>query len=99
MPRPAAATTGQDPLIPSGPELIIGAICFIVVFGILGRMLLPRIQQTLAERTDQIEGGLARADEAQAEARQLLDQYLLGLHWLALRNLSRRLPRLRALYG
>jgi F-type H+-transporting ATPase subunit b len=71
----AASSTGQDPLIPSTPELIIGAIVFIVVFGVLGKMLLPRIQQTLAERTELIEGGLARSEEAQAEAQQLLDQY------------------------
>jgi F-type H+-transporting ATPase subunit b len=71
----AASSTGQDPLVPSGPELIIGAIVFIVVFGVLGKMLLPRIQQTLAERTELIEGGLARSEEAQAEAKQLLDQY------------------------
>jgi F-type H+-transporting ATPase subunit b len=71
----AASSTGQDPLVPSGPELIIGAICFIVVFGVLGKMLLPRIQQTLSERTELIEGGLARSEEAQAEAKQLLDQY------------------------
>ncbi|MGD0608889.1 MAG: F0F1 ATP synthase subunit B [Streptosporangiaceae bacterium] len=71
----AASSTGQDPLVPSGAELIIGAICFIVVFGILGKMLLPRIQKTLAERTEQIEGGLARSEEAQAEAKVLLDQY------------------------
>jgi len=71
----AASSTGQDPLIPSTPELIIGAIVFIVVFGVLGKMLLPRLQQTLAERTELIEGGLARSEEAQAEAKQLLDQY------------------------
>jgi F-type H+-transporting ATPase subunit b len=71
----AASSTGQDPLVPSGAELVIGAICFIVVFGILGKMLLPRIQQTLAERTEQIEGGLKKSEEAQAEATELLDQY------------------------
>jgi F-type H+-transporting ATPase subunit b len=71
----AASSTGQDPLVPSGAELVIGAICFIVVFGILGKMLLPRIQQTLAERTEQIEGGLEKSKEAQAEATELLDQY------------------------
>jgi F-type H+-transporting ATPase subunit b len=71
----AASSTGQDPLVPSGAELIIGAICFIVVFGILGKMLLPRIQQTLTERTEQIEGGLAQSKEAQAEATELLDRY------------------------
>jgi F-type H+-transporting ATPase subunit b len=71
----AAAATGENPLIPTGPELIIGVICFVVIFGALGKLLLPRITKTLAERTDMIEGGLARADEAQAEAKELLDKY------------------------
>ncbi len=69
------AAGSENPLIPTGAELVIGAICFLVVFGVLGKILLPRIQQTLAERTELIEGGLAQADEAQAEAKQLLDQY------------------------
>jgi F-type H+-transporting ATPase subunit b len=71
----AASSSGQDPLIPSGAELVIGLICFIVVFGFLGKMLMPRIQKTLAERTDLIEGGLNRSEEAQAEAKELLEQY------------------------
>jgi F-type H+-transporting ATPase subunit b len=71
----ADSSSGQDPLIPSGAELVIGLICFIVVFGILGKMLMPRIQKTLAERTDLIEGGLNRSEEAQAEAKELLEKY------------------------
>jgi F-type H+-transporting ATPase subunit b len=47
----------------------------VLVFGVLAKMLMPRITQILTERTDQIEGGLARAEEAQAEAQQLLEQY------------------------
>src|SRR5437660_5890130 len=65
----------KNPLIPEWPELIIGAIAFLVVFGILYRVLLPRIQKALAERTDAIEGGLQRADEAQAQANRTLQQY------------------------
>lgn len=70
-----AESGGQDPLLPNTPELIIGTIAFLIVFGVLGKVLLPRIQRTLAERTDQIEGGLRRAEEAQAEAQQTLTQY------------------------
>jgi F-type H+-transporting ATPase subunit b len=73
--RYLAADASQNPLVPSGAELVIGTICFVLVFGVLARMLMPRIQQILTERTDQIEGGLARAEEAQAEAQQLLEQY------------------------
>jgi F-type H+-transporting ATPase subunit b len=68
-------TPPSDPLLPEWPELIIGAIAFLIVFAVLGKVLLPRIQKTLAERTDAIEGGLKRAEDAQAEAQQVLDQY------------------------
>src|ERR1700733_3123579 len=70
-----AAETAQNPLLPSWPEFIIGTIVFIVVFGILGKMLLPRILTLLAEREDAIQGGINRADEAQAEAQAVLAQY------------------------
>ena len=70
-----ADASQQDPLIPSLPELIIGTICFVLVFGLLGKVFMPRIQKMLAERTELIEGGLAKADEAQAEATEVLDQY------------------------
>jgi F-type H+-transporting ATPase subunit b len=71
----AQAATSQDPIVPSYPELIIGVIAFLIVFGMLGKVLLPRIQQMLQERTDKIEGGLDRAQEAQAEAARVLEQY------------------------
>jgi F-type H+-transporting ATPase subunit b len=71
-----AATAGQqDPLVPTWTELIIGTIAFLIVFGFLGRILLPRAQKMLAERTNQIEGGLQRAEEAQAEAQETLERY------------------------
>ena len=71
----AQSAAAQDPLLPTYPELIIGIIVFVVVFGVLGKMLLPRISKMLAEREDAIEGGLNRADEAQAEAQRVLEQY------------------------
>jgi len=70
-----AAETAQNPLLPSWPEFIIGTIVFIIVFGVLGKMLLPRIVTLLAEREDAIQGGINRADEAQAEAQAVLQQY------------------------
>lgn len=70
-----AAASQQDPLVPSIPELIIGTVVFLIVFGVLGKMLLPRILQTLSEREDAIQGGISRADEAQAEAQAVLAQY------------------------
>jgi F-type H+-transporting ATPase subunit b len=71
----AAETASTNPLLPSWPEFIIGTILFLLVFGALAKVALPRVQRTLTERTELIEGGLARSEEAQAEAKQLLDQY------------------------
>ncbi len=65
----------QNPLIPGTAELVVGLLCFFIVFGILGKKLLPNIQKTLAERHDAIEGGLERAAQAQAEATRTLEEY------------------------
>ncbi|WP_407639005.1 F0F1 ATP synthase subunit B [Actinacidiphila yeochonensis] len=65
----------QNPLIPDTAELVVGLLCFFIVFGLLGKKLLPNIQKTLAERHDAIEGGLERAEKAQAEANRTLEEY------------------------
>ena len=65
----------QNPLVPNVTESIIGLIAFLIVFGVLAKILLPRIQKTLEERTDKIEGGLKRAEELQDEAKAELEKY------------------------
>ncbi|MEQ4718745.1 F0F1 ATP synthase subunit B [Nonomuraea sp. B19D2] len=66
---------GANPLIPHTYELVVGIFAFFVVLFVVGKILMPRIQKTLAERTDAIEGGIKRAEEAQAEAQALQQQY------------------------
>ncbi len=70
-----AQAATQNPLTPDLVELIIGTVVFFIVFGVMAKLLVPRITRMLAERTDAIEGGLKRAEEAQAEAAQLYKQY------------------------
>lgn len=65
----------QNPLVPNAAELITGLIAFFIIFGVIGKLLMPRLTQTLEDRTDKIEGGLRRAEEAQAEASRVLEQY------------------------
>jgi F-type H+-transporting ATPase subunit b len=65
----------QSPLLPNATELIIGLVTFAIIFFALWKRVLPRMSAMLAARTDAIEGGLKRADDAQAEARQVLKQY------------------------
>lgn len=56
-------------------ELIIGIIAFLIVFGGLAKFALPGIKKTLEERTNAIEGGIERAAKAEAEAKELAEQY------------------------
>jgi F-type H+-transporting ATPase subunit b len=73
--RQLAAEQLQNPLIPNLTELIVGLVTFGIIFFALWKVLMPRLNQTLAERTDKIEGGLQRAEEAQAEANATLARY------------------------
>jgi F-type H+-transporting ATPase subunit b len=65
----------ENPLVPYLPELITGLIAFFIVFGFLAKIILPRATKMLQERTDAIEGGIKRAEDAQAEANRTLEQY------------------------
>src|SRR5579875_1131029 len=69
-----AQSGSENPLLPNPTELILGIFAFFLIFGILGKVLLPRIARTLEERTKAIEGGLERADEARHEAARLREQ-------------------------
>ncbi|HUB43007.1 MAG TPA: F0F1 ATP synthase subunit B [Streptosporangiaceae bacterium] len=64
-----------NPLAPSWTEVIWGGIAFFIVFVALWKMLLPRINTVLEERTEKIEGGLQKAEELQAEATRTLERY------------------------
>jgi F-type H+-transporting ATPase subunit b len=70
-----AATEEQSPLVPPIPELVIGLIAFVIVFGILAKKLLPNINKVLDERREAIEGGMEKAEAAKTEAESVLEQY------------------------
>jgi F-type H+-transporting ATPase subunit b len=61
-------------VIPNPYELPFGAICFLAVF-VLARRLLPRVTQTIAARTEAIDGRLLAAEHVNAEAAQALEQH------------------------
>ncbi|WP_214106500.1 F0F1 ATP synthase subunit B [Acrocarpospora catenulata] len=69
------AEEASNPLMPHTYELVVGIFSFAVVVFFVGRILTPRIQKTLAERTEAIEGGIKKAEDAQAEAQAVLKQY------------------------
>ena len=56
-------------------ELIIGTLAFAIVFFALAKFAFPAISKTLEDRADAIEGGLARAENSQAQAAAMLEEY------------------------
>ncbi|MET7901023.1 F0F1 ATP synthase subunit B [Streptomyces sp. NPDC005355] len=70
-----AAEEAQNPLIPEWPEVVIGLIAFAIVFFFFAKKLLPNINRVLEERRKAIEGGMEKAEAAQAEAQQVLEDY------------------------
>ncbi|MQY06830.1 F0F1 ATP synthase subunit B [Actinomadura macrotermitis] len=65
----------KSPLLPDTAELVVGTIAFLIVLVLVGKMFVPKIRQTLEERSNEIEGGLERAAAAQKEAKATLEQY------------------------
>jgi F-type H+-transporting ATPase subunit b len=65
----------QNVLVPALGELIVGLISFAVLAFLLMRFAFPRIERSYRDRRDAIEGGIARAEAAQAEAQRTLEQY------------------------
>lgn len=62
-------------LLPALPDLIWGSLAFVIVLVFIIWKVLPRFNAALDARADAIEGGLKRAEEAQAGAQQALESY------------------------
>lgn len=69
------AEAARNPIVPIWQELILGFISFGILCFVLIKFVFPVMEKTFAARVDAIEGGLKRAEVAQAEANQLLEQY------------------------
>ncbi|GAA3854593.1 F0F1 ATP synthase subunit B [Streptomyces sedi] len=70
-----AAEEPQSPVVPVVPEIVIGLICFGIIFFVFYKKLVPAINKALDERREAIEGGMEKAEATQAEARQTLESY------------------------
>lgn len=64
-----------SPILPIWQELIVGAVAFGVLCFVLMKYVFPVMEKTFRARVDAIEGGIERAERAQAEANALLEQY------------------------
>ncbi|HEY6793202.1 MAG TPA: F0F1 ATP synthase subunit B [Kineosporiaceae bacterium] len=63
------------PVIPHPGELIFGLIAIGILYYVVARHVVPRLEQVYAERAEAIEGGIKKAEIAQAEAAAALQQY------------------------
>jgi F-type H+-transporting ATPase subunit b len=70
-----AAAEGANPLIPNVWEILVTLLGFAVLMFIVVKFVVPAFEKTFAERTEAIEGGIAKAEAAQAEASAALDEY------------------------
>ncbi|PZM95834.1 MAG: F0F1 ATP synthase subunit B [Actinobacteria bacterium] len=71
----AAETAEHSPILPIWQELVIGSIAFALLVFVLLRFVMPRMEAMYQARVEAIEGGIKRAEAAQAEANKLLEQY------------------------
>jgi F-type H+-transporting ATPase subunit b len=75
---PAEPAT-PNPIIPIWQEIVVGSIAFAVLCFVLMKFVFPRMETMFQARVDAIEGGIKRAEEKQAEANALFEQYKLQL--------------------
>jgi F-type H+-transporting ATPase subunit b len=71
----AAEGEASNPLLPAIYDIVWSIIPFALVLLLFWRVVLPRLQKTLDERSEAIEGGIAQAENAQAEAKEALEKY------------------------
>jgi F-type H+-transporting ATPase subunit b len=69
------AAEGLNPLIPHPIEIVVGTIAFLLLLFVLSKSVFPVFEKMYAERTDKIEGGMKRAEEAEAQANRLKAEY------------------------
>lgn len=71
----AAGRSGSAALLPYLPELIFGLIAIGIVYFVASKFFVPAMEKAYAERRDAIEGGMARAEQAEAEAKAAQQKY------------------------
>lgn len=71
----ASADGEINPLVPHLVEIIVGLVAFSLLYFFLAKKAFPMFEKAYAERTAAIEGGISKAEAAQAEANAALEQY------------------------
>lgn len=67
------------PIIPAPYDLLWSTVIFVFLVWVFVRYLLPKLQKVLDERAELIEGGISKAEKAQADAAAALEEYTAQL--------------------
>ncbi len=67
--------TTPSPIIPEPVEIVVGLVAFAILYVVLRRFAVPQFERAFAARTAAIEGGIQKAERAQAEADRQLAEY------------------------
>src|SRR6185312_9802208 len=65
----------ENPLIPNLAEIIASIVFALLLTFLIARFVVPQFEATYAERTAAIQGGMEKAEKAQAEAEAALKTY------------------------
>ncbi|MFB9727574.1 F0F1 ATP synthase subunit B [Haloechinothrix salitolerans] len=70
-----AAEEEHNPVLPLPSEIALGLVAFGILLFILWKYVVPRFEKLYEERAETIEGGIEKAEKAQAEAERARQQY------------------------
>lgn len=65
----------KNPLIPEIYDIIWSIVPFVIILFLFWKIVLPAMRKTLDARAELIEGGIKKAENAQAEADAALEEY------------------------
>ncbi|BDZ60310.1 ATP synthase subunit b [Demequina sediminis] len=71
--------SNQNPVIPAPYDILWSFVIFVIIAVVFTRILLPKLQKVLDERAELIQGGIEKAEKAQAEAAAALEEYTAQL--------------------
>lgn len=69
------AEGASNPLLPNWWELLVSLVAFLILLFIVAKVAVPMFERTYEERAAAIEGGIEKAEAAQAEANAALEEY------------------------
>jgi len=70
-----AQEQSHNPLLPETFDILWSTVCVVIIGLLFWKYVLPKFQEVLSERTEKIEGGIAKAEQAQSDARAALERY------------------------